>query len=168
MRSTLALAAALTAVALTPIVSVTARADIPPPHEQVSACVEAAITRRIVAKESSLGPAPCRVVGPFAGASSSPGEAAGQRDNEQKREGYTWICPLTSSYRESTLYCKLPAGMTAEDALGGAEPGPAGELGKGRGCGSCDAGRGPTSPASLSVAGLAGLAGLAVARRRRA
>ncbi len=158
----------------------TARADIPPPDDQVKACVEAAVSRRIVARAPSLGPSPCRVVGAYGGVVSSPGEASSKRNEEQKREGYTWICPLTRSYREDTLYCKLPEGMTAEDALRGPDPAPAppsppspsGAAGAGtdatkvRGCGGCDAGPGPAS-SPLAALALVGLVGLAVGRRRR-
>lgn len=153
----------------------TARADIPPPDDQVKACVEAAVSRRIVARAPSLGPSPCRVVGPFSGPTSSPGEAASKRDAEQKSAGYTWVCPLTRSYRGDTLYCKLPEGMTAEDALRGADPAPAAapsgassppDATKVRGCGGCDAGPGPAS-SPLAALALVGLVGLAVGRRRR-
>jgi MYXO-CTERM domain-containing protein len=181
MRMPLLVAVALASLLVPLTLAVSARADVPPPDDQVKACVEAAVARRIVAKAPALGPSPCRVVGAFGGVTSSPGEAASKRDAEQKSAGYTWICPLTRSYREDTLYCKLPAGMTAEDALHGPDPGPAsastaapstaGAAGAGtdatkvRGCGGCDAGTGAPSP--LGLAGLVGLLGLAAARRRR-
>lgn len=154
-----------------------ARADIPPPDEQVRDCVQAEVTKRIVAKDPALGPTPCRVVGPWKEA-TSPGEAASNRDAAQKAEGYTWICPLTRNYRGDVLYCKLPAGLAAEQALhgGGSEASPQvspsggssqvspSEATKVRGCGGCSSSGGSDAP----LVGL-GLVGLAVAwvRRRR-
>lgn len=185
MRTPL-LVAALGSLLVPLALCASARADVPPPDDQVKACVEAAVARRIVAKAPSLGPSPCRVVGAYGGVVSSPGEASSKRNEEQKREGYTWICPLTRSYREDTLYCKLPEGMTAEDALRGPDPAPpappsppspSGAAGAGtdatkvRGCGGCDAGAGPSSPlaplALPGLLGLVGLVGLRAARRRR-
>ncbi|MFO0640943.1 MAG: MYXO-CTERM sorting domain-containing protein [Polyangiaceae bacterium] len=154
-----------------------ARADIPPPDEQVRDCVQAEITKRIVAKDPALGPSPCRVVGPWKEA-TSPGEAASNRDAAQKAEGYTWICPLTRNYRGDVLYCKLPVGLAAEQALhgGGSEASPQvspsggssqvspSEATKVRGCGGCSSRGGSDAP--LVGLGLVGLA-MAWVRRRR-
>lgn len=148
-----------------------ARADIPPPDDQVRDCVQAEITKRIVSKDPALGPSPCRVVGPWKEA-TSPGEAASNRDAAQKAEGYTWICPLTRNYRGDVLYCKLPAGLAAEQALhgGGSETAPAAspaspsEATKVRGCGGCSSGGGRGAP----IAGIGFVAlGAAWLRRRR-
>lgn len=170
------------ALLVTLTLSTSARADIPPPDDQVKACVEAAVARRIVAKAPALGPSPCRVVGPFSGVSSSPGEASSKRDAEQKSAGYTWICPLTRNYRGDTLYCKLPAGMGADDALHGADPAPAapatpaapsGAVGAPsdatnvRGCGGCDSAPGSASSSTLATLAILGLVGISAGRRRR-
>jgi MYXO-CTERM domain-containing protein len=133
--------------------------------------VQAEITKRIVSKDPALGPSPCRVVGPLE-RGDLPGEAASNRDAAQKAEGYTWICPLTRNYRGDVLYCKLPAGLAAEQALhgGGSETAPAAspaspsEATKVRGCGGCSSA--PGSDAPLVAFGVVAL-GAAWLRRRR-
>ncbi len=171
MRLTPVLAAALAAQ----LISSTARADIPPPDDQVKSCVEEAVTKRVLARAPALGPAPCRVVPPFEGPATYPAEAMGKRDAEQKSAGYTWICPLTRNYRDKALFCKLPEGMSAEDALHGPDPAPTtgaptpglGETTGKRGCAGCATGATPAPP--LGALGLVMTVGavLAVIRRRR-